>query len=232
MLVHIAQFIKGGGFVMYPLLLISLIAIAVIVERLIVFAQLGKRMPGLLAEVMRLCAAGHEKRALELCEAGSGPLAASLATVLRHRGLNVLEVERLVEETAQEYFIQLERLLPLLDTATTVSPLLGLLGTITGMIGTFNAIAAAHGQGNTDAILAGVGEALYATATGLMIAVICFITYNYFTARLQVIVSESEQGATKLMNMLTQAEPSDQCDCTGDTDHAIQTTSKIKTHAH
>ena len=100
--------------------------------------------------------------------------------------------------------------MPLLDTATTISPLLGLLGTITGMIGTFNAIAAAHGQGNTDAILAGVGEALYATATGLMIAVICFIAYNYFTARLHVIVSETEQGATKLMNMLTETDPNDQ----------------------
>ena len=179
---------------MYPLLLISLIAIVVIVERLIAFAQFGARMPNLLPEVIRQCKMGHYKQALERCEAGQGPLAASLATVLRHRALHVLEVERLVEEAAQEYFIRLERLLPMLDTATTISPLLGLLGTITGMIGTFNAIAAQHGQGNTDAILAGVGEALYATATGLTIAVICFVAYNYFTSRLHIIVSETEQG--------------------------------------
>lgn len=228
----IAHFIRGGGFVMYPLLLISLIAISVIIERSIIFAQAGKRMPSLLPEVLRLCATGHQKHALEICEAGSGPLAASLATVLRHGALHVLELERLVEEVAQEYFTRLERLLPLLDTATTVSPLLGLLGTITGMIGTFNAIAAQHGQGNTDAILAGVGEALYATATGLMIAVICFVAYNYFTSRLHVIVSEAEQGATKLMNMLTRTDPTDQYRHTGGTDHALQTAETAKANAH
>lgn len=229
----IQHFIQGGGFVMYPLLLISLAVVVIITERLIVFAQLGKRMPSLLPEVIRLCVAGQQKRALELCEAGQGPLAASLATVLRHRALHVLELERLVEEAAQEYFMRLERLLPWLDTATTISPLLGLLGTITGMIGTFNAIAAQHGQGNTDAILAGVGEALYATATGLMIAVICFVAYNYFTARLHMIVSETEQGATKLMNVLTETEPSDQQSAsTGGTDHAIQTAKTVKANAN
>jgi biopolymer transport protein ExbB len=220
----ILQFIKGGGVIMYPLLLISMIAVAVIIERLIAFAQAGKRTPGLLANVLRLCTAGQYKRALELCEAGNGPLAASLATVLHHRNLGVLEVERLVEETSQEYFMQLERLLPLLDTATTISPLLGLLGTLTGMIGTFNAIAAVHAQGNTDAILGGVGEALYATATGLTIAVICFIAYNYFTARLNMLVSETEQGATKLMNLLTGNEPKELSDCVeGGNGHALPT---------
>ncbi len=228
-----AHFIRGGGFVMYPLLLISFIAMVVIVERFIAFAQFGARMPRLLPEVIRLCRAGQYKHALDLCEAGRGPLAASLATVLRHRALHVLELERLVEEAAQEYFIRLERLLPMLDTATTISPLLGLLGTIVGMIGTFNAIAAQHGQGNTDAILAGVGAALYATATGLTIAVICFVAYNYFTSRLHIIVSETEQGSTKLMNVLTGTDPTDQsCEPTGGDNHALQTAKAVKTHAN
>ncbi len=202
----IQHFLKGGGFVMYPLLLISLAAVAVIVERLVAFAQFGKRSPSLLNEVIDLCRARRYDHAPELCEASRGPLAASLGAVLRHRDEETVDQERLVQEAGQEYFIRLERLLPLLDTATTISPLLGLLGTITGMIGTFNAIAAQKGQGNTDAILAGVGEALYATATGLTVAVICFVAYNYFTSRLHNIISETEQGATKLMNVLTETD--------------------------
>src|SRR5205814_2144651 len=91
-----------------------------------------------------------------------------------------------------------------LDTTTTISPLLGLLGTIIGMVGTFTAIAAQQNRGNSDAVLAGVGEALYATATGIAIAVICFVAYNYFAARLRTITAETEQAATKLLNVLTE----------------------------
>jgi biopolymer transport protein ExbB len=111
-----------------------------------------------------------------------------------------------VEETGQEYFIRLERFLPVLDTTTTVSPLLGLLGTIVGMIGAFNAIAVQTHHGNNDAVLAGVGEALYATATGLIIAVVCFAAYNYFASRLRNITAETEQASTKLINVLIERQ--------------------------
>ncbi len=188
---------------MYPLLLLSLIAVVVIIERLLAFRQLGGTAPGLLANVMQLCRAGRSDAAAQSCAGRTGPVAACLRVVLEHRNLPVREVERLVEETGQDYFIRLERFLPILDTTTTVSPLLGLLGTIVGMIGTFNAIASAQHHGANDQILSGVGEALYATATGLIVAVICFIAYNYFTSRLRYVTSETEQGVTKLLNVLT-----------------------------
>jgi biopolymer transport protein ExbB len=205
----IVHFIKAGGFVMYPLLLLSLTAVVVIVERLLAFGQFGGVAPGLLGEVLQLCRARRFNEALQACEARTGPLAASLAVVLRHRSQPTREVERRVEETGQDYFIRLERLLPILDTTTTISPLLGLLGTIVGMIGTFNAIAAQTHRGSNDAVLSGVGEALYATATGLIIAVICFIAYNYFSARLRTITATTEQGVTTLINELTELHHQD-----------------------
>src|SRR5436309_8686242 len=200
----IVHFIKAGGFVMYPLLLLSLTAVVVIVERLLAFRQLGGVAPGLLAETIQLCRARRFNDAIQACRSHTGPLAVSLAVVLEHRQQPTREVERRVEETGQDYFIRLERLLPILDTTTTVSPLLGLLGTIVGMIGTFNAIAAQTQRGSSDAVLSGVGEALYATATGLIIAVICFIAYNYFSARLRTITGTTEQGVTTLINELTE----------------------------
>src|SRR5207237_8292892 len=99
-----------------------------------------------------------------------------------------------------DYFLRLDKYLPILDTTTTVSPLRGLLGTLFGMIGTFQAIAATKSGGAHDQILAGVGEALYATATGLTIAVVCFIAYNYFSARARAITTLTEQSSTKLIN--------------------------------
>jgi biopolymer transport protein ExbB len=200
----IGHFVHAGGFVMYPLLLLSLAAGVVIVERIIAFRQFGDLSPGLLAEAIKLCRTGRYDEALRACRARTGPLAASLAVIVEHRNQPVREIERLVEETGQDYFIKLERLLPVLDTTTTVSPLLGLLGTIIGMVGTFQAIAAQQGKGNNDAVLNGVGEALYATATGITIAVLCFMAYNYFAARLRTVTAETEQAATKLLNALTE----------------------------
>lgn len=201
---NIVHFIHGGGFVMYPLLALSLAAIVVIVERLLAFRQVGAIDPKLTPRVLDLCRQGKIDHALAACRESTGPLAASLAVVLQHRNQPTREVERLVEETGQDYFIRLERLLPVLDTTTTIAPLLGLLGTIVGMIGAFNAIAAQQQHGNNDSVLAGVGEALYATATGLIIAVICFAAYNYFAARLRTITAETEQGVTRLINVLAE----------------------------
>jgi biopolymer transport protein ExbB len=201
---EVIHFIRAGGFVMYPLLLLSLIAVGVIAERFLAFRQMGHLSPGLLSEVERRSIDGDYDAAMLACQASRGPVAACLGTVIRHRHQPVSEVERLVEETGQEYFIALECFLPILDTATTISPLMGLLGTIVGMIGAFNAIALQQAHGNNDAVLHGVGEALYATATGITIAVLCFIAYNYFSARLRNVVSETERSATRLINVLTE----------------------------
>jgi biopolymer transport protein ExbB len=201
---NIVHFIHGGGFVMYPLLALALAAVAVIVERLLAFRQYGVIPPNLLRDVLSLVRAGQYDDAKQRCSQSSGPLAACLFVVLDHRHQPTREVERLVEETGQDYFIKLEMLLPVLDTTTTIAPLLGLLGTIVGMIGAFNAIALQTHRGNTDSVLSGVGEALYATATGLIIAVICFMAYNYFAARLRTITAQTEQAATKLINAIVE----------------------------
>ena len=200
---NLINFIHGGGIIMYPLLLLSLGAIAVIVERIIAFRALGHTPPGLLQNVIDMARQNRFDEALELCDQTRGPLSGALGAILRHRDRPIAVAERQVEDVGQEYFIRLERLLPFLDTTTTISPLLGLLGTIVGMIGTFNAIAVQQqSRGNSDAVLSGVGEALYATATGITIAVVCFVAYNYFAARLRTVTSETEQGATKLINAL------------------------------
>lgn len=191
---------------MYPLVLFSLASITIIVERILAYRQLGNLAPGLLPDVLKRVRAGDLSGALSASETRTGPVAACLAVVLRNREKPVAVIERQVEETGQEYFLRLERFLPFLDTTTTISPLLGLLGTIVGMIGTFNAIAGQEHRENSDAVLAGVGEALYATATGLVVAVVCFVAYNFFAARQRTIIGETEQAVTKLLNVLADSE--------------------------
>jgi len=196
----VLEFFKAGGFVMYPLLVLSLAAVVIIFERLFAFRQMGSTAPGLTDQVLALVRQGKFEDARTLADSRPGPVAASISTILENRILPEAELERLVEEAGQPFFQGLERFLPVLDTTTTISPLLGLLGTIVGMIGTFNAIASQQGRGNTDSVLSGVGEALYATATGLCIAVICFVAYNYYASRLRYVISETEQAATRVLN--------------------------------
>lgn len=187
---------------MIPLLIMSVGSVAIIIERWMAYRQDGDTSPGLAKRVVRLLEEGATDDALRACDSRSGPVAACLAGVLRNRDLGVAHCERKVQEIGEKYFQRLERYLPILDTTTTISPLLGLLGTLFGMIGTFQAIAGSRDQNANDKILAGVGEALYATATGLTIAVITFVAYNYFSSRQRAIVAETEQSATALINAM------------------------------
>lgn len=199
---NVLHFIEAGGIVMIPLLLMSLASIAIIVERWMVYKQDGDIAPGLTKRVARLIEEDAIDDALRACDSRSGPVAACLAAIIRSRDLGVAHVERKVQEVGEKYFQRLEKFLPILDTTTTISPLLGLLGTLFGMIGTFQAISGSRDQNANDKILAGVGEALYATASGLTLAVICFVAYNYFSARQRTVISATEQSATTLINAM------------------------------
>lgn len=197
------RFIQAGGFVMWPLLLLCVACVAIILERALVFSK-TRTSPDLVSRAVDLADKGDFAAAQRACDAESGPVAAALSTILRHRGEKTERIERRVEEMAQKSWLELEKYLPLLETTATIAPLLGLLGTLVGMIGTFNAIASARSRGNSDAILSGIGEALYATATGITLAVIAFVAYGFFTSRLRRLSGEVEHGATRLLNVITE----------------------------
>lgn len=191
---------------MWPLLILSLVAFYTIVDRVIAYKAIKGKTSGTLERVLDLVQQGDIAGAAQFLEKKTGVMADCLRVALEYRHLPVVQVERIIQEVGEEQFTQLEDKLPILETSATISPLLGLLGTLVGMIATFQAIASSHNAAENNAILAGVGEALYATATGLSIAVICFISYNYFSSRQRSIIGESELGVTKLLNALVEAK--------------------------
>lgn len=197
------------GWTVVPLLALSVFAFALIIERWLAFRSLGMSDSTTSTCVLRLCRDGKFDEALQLCEQNRGATTACLAMVLRNRNASKSRIESLVEETGQSYFLRLERNLHWLDTATTIAPLLGLLGTISGMIGAFRAIATRAGttsQASNDAVLGGVAEALYATALGIAVAVVCFIAYNAFSARIRSLTGETEHAVTQLQNVLGETD--------------------------
>jgi|GEM_PF-88956 len=194
--------IKGGP-VMWPLLVISLLAIAFAVERLIAFNQFGSTAPELTEEIIQLAQQGRWREAQRRTEEVPGPVAATLGAVIDARDMPLEDMEREASVVGEDYFIRLERFLPALDTFTTLSPLLGLLGTILGMVKVFQQFtAAANDDSAKNEILAGVGESLYATAFGIAIAIISFAVYNYFSARQRKITIETDKAMNELIGAI------------------------------
>lgn len=193
--------INKGGWVMVPLVMLSTIALAVMLERGLSIREATLDAQKLFADIEPLLKERRFKEAVARCEQDSGPVAAILATGISNRHLSFSDIERSMEELALRETPLLQHRLGVLDTIITMAPLMGLLGTITGMIRAFNVVAGA-GSGAPTAITGGVAEALIATATGLTIAIITLPVYNYLTERVGEIISEMEVSATRLLNIL------------------------------
>lgn len=181
---------------MLPLAICSLTAVTIIIERFFFFR--GIRGESRAEEVIRLVRQGLLAEALQITDMTQGskrmplPVMKVLATGIRHpREAGNMEATAITELAA------MKRGLPALDTIVTLSPLLGLLGTIIGMIKSFNVMSAA-GLGQPHAVTGGVAEALIATATGIAIAVVTLIPYNYFQARIERETDLIESFATRL----------------------------------
>jgi biopolymer transport protein ExbB len=189
---EIIAIIVKGGLVMIPLVLCSVVSLAVTIERLLYWRGISSKQPveRMLAAVER----GNLKEALSDGQESPLPAARVLAAGLAHRNPSY---SKAMEVAAQGEMPILKRRLVILDTIITLAPLLGLLGTITGMISSFG-IMSDTGLGQPHAVTGGVAEALIATATGLLIAILTLIPYNYFTSRAEKEMEDIEYFASRL----------------------------------
>jgi biopolymer transport protein ExbB len=186
------SFLIKGGLVMVPLLASSLISLAVILERALFWRRFRKYEGG--ETILALVTAGHLAQAIQMARASRHPVARVLLAGLEHQ---YPAPGMAMEATSQAELHRLKRYLPMLDTIITLAPLLGLLGTITGMINSFGIVSEA-GLGQPHAITGGVAEALIATATGLSIAILTLVPYNYFRVKTEALTDLIEERATRL----------------------------------
>ena len=195
------ELIARGGFMMYPLLLSAFVAFTVIIERTYFWGRrLGASVDG---EREALAAAGGAppKALIAKLEGLGNPLDDVLAAGLARLGSPALEIERAMQHRAEQWTPIIERRLDVLDTVITAAPLMGLLGTITGMMASFHSLSdsSAVEGGAAQAITAGVAEALIATATGLVIALVCLLAYNYFQFKARSTIYKIEGAAGRLL---------------------------------
>jgi biopolymer transport protein ExbB len=192
-----------GGFMMYPLVMCSMIGFGVVIAKAITLHISHKGTRKVLAEVEELTLAGDLNGAVQVATETPGPASAILLAGLRRlQGgrLNAGELEAAVATTGTIELSFLERGLVILATIANVAPLMGFLGTVAGMILAFAAIEAA---GNVDPALVagGIKVSLLTTAAGLTIAIPVNIAYNFFVTRIDRLIVDMEQGAQKIVGL-------------------------------
>ena len=193
---HVVSVIIKGGIVMIPLLACSFIALALTIERIMFWTKLKSK--DILPEILSLVENREFEQALKLGKASNQPIARVLAAGIAHRNPAPAKA---MEAAAQAEIPVLKSRLGVLDTIVTLAPLLGLLGTVVGMIGSFDVMADV-GIGQPHAVTGGVAEALIATATGLLIAILTLVSYNYFTTRVEREMDRMEHFSSTLELML------------------------------
>ncbi|PWU10750.1 MAG: hypothetical protein C5B47_01760 [Verrucomicrobia bacterium] len=194
------EFVERGGFMMYPLLAAALVALTVIIERLFTFRKKFQMPSQPLKEILAQIQNRNLTAADAKCREFANPIAAVLSAGIEHFSSPVSEMELAMKNRAEEWVPLLEKRIEVLDTVITAAPLMGLLGTITGMMASFRVLSE-KGVNEPNAITGGVAEALIATATGLVIALICLVAYNYLSARIKVFIYQLESVASRLVEI-------------------------------
>jgi len=195
------ELVKAGGWLMWPIIACSVIAMAIVVERLWIYRRRRVLPTNLVAQIWQL----HQKNQLTAAHIQtvrkSSPLGRILAAGLMNR-MHAREVmKEAIEEEGRQVVHELERYLNTLGTIANISPLLGLLGTVIGMIKVFAAITS-HGVGNPSVLAGGISEALITTATGLSVAIPSLIFYRYFRGKVDELVIKMEEESLKIVDVM------------------------------
>jgi biopolymer transport protein ExbB len=195
------EIVLAGGPFMWPIILCSIIAVAIVLERLWTLQQRRVIPPELTRRIWQIVESGQVNDKVVAAVEANSPLGKILATGLtnRHRPRAFL-MERL-EDTGRHVAHELDRYLNTLGTIAGVAPLLGLLGTVTGIIKAFNAIYSG-GLGDPRSLSGGISEALLTTAAGLCVAIPAYVAHRYLRGRVDSIVVQIEKDVLQFADAL------------------------------
>jgi len=200
------EYMEKGGPVMWPILILSIIGFAVMIERAWVLRKARINVNEFLAKIRKALMVNRSLRdAVKICEQYQGPVASVMKAGLLKHGQPKEDVEKTIENAAMYETTRLERGLAVLATAANIEPMLGFLGTVTGMINSFDALAKS-GLSNPGLVAAGISEALITTAAGLIIAIPMQLAYNYYTSRINKFVRDVETSANMLLETYGEME--------------------------
>lgn len=201
------QIFLAGGPVMFPILLCSIFALAVTVEKLFYLRRISSNNQELLSKVLEHMKRHDTKEALQVCDNTGSPAANILkAGILKYDRPKQQIVEAIQDASLYE-IPPLEKNLNILSTLAHICVLLGLLGTVTGMIRAFQVIQAKAASSHpvlAGDLAGGIWEALLTTLAGLLVAIPTFVAYNYLVHRINHFILDMERASTELVNFLVE----------------------------
>lgn len=195
------ELVQAGGWLMLPIILSSIVAVAIVAERFWTLRRKRITPQGLVTAVIKLQRQNKMSRSQidEIRE--SSALGKVLASGLVNMDHSREIMKQALEETGRQVILELERFLNALGTIASITPLLGLLGTVIGMIKVFSVITT-QGVGDPGILAGGISEALVTTAAGLSVAIPSLMFYRYFRAHVDELALEMEDEALKMVEVM------------------------------
>ncbi|MCH8964143.1 MAG: MotA/TolQ/ExbB proton channel family protein [Planctomycetes bacterium] len=190
------DFILKGGPMMIPLAICSLVALAVIVERIMSLRRSRVIPPGFMDGLKAEMKNGTEDhaRAVDFCRRNGSPIANILAAGIRKLAKPIEVVEKHIQDAGEREMVRLRKYLRLLSVVAAIAPLMGLLGTIFGMIRAFQTVAISpEAMGKTALMAKGIYEAMITTAAGLILAIPVLVCYHWISAKIDGLVFDMDQ---------------------------------------
>ncbi len=197
---------QKGGPLMWLLFPISVLAVAVFIERFVYLHRSTISTPDILRGLGNLIRGHRFAEAARECQATPGPVARVLRVAIAHHDASRPELKEFIEEAAQLEVKRLEGYLPILSTIAHVTPLIGLLGTVTGLLQAFSAVNAQGGYVNAADLSSGLYNALLTSAGGLVVAIPAYLAHSYLCSRVNLLIDDMERGGTEIAHLIQEAK--------------------------
>ena len=193
--------ILKGGVAMYPIILCSIVVLAVVMERLWVLRRNRVIPEEFIQNLENLISQKKISEAVFLCQGNHSSIARVIFAGLKNAGKGLWLVKESIEERGIREAVVLEKRVAILSTIATLGPLLGLFGTVSGVIKSFNAISI-HGSNDPMFLAGGIAEALVATASGLAVAIPALICHRFLKDKANALIFEMEEYSIKIVELL------------------------------
>jgi biopolymer transport protein ExbB len=196
----------SGGIAMIPIFILSIVAVYIFVERLLIIQKASKTPAGLMERVKSLVLNGDIISARLLCSQTDTPIARMLEKGISRIGSPLKNIEASIENVGKIEIYNLEKNLSLLATVAGAAPMVGFLGTVTGMIQAFIAIAQEEGTVSPKLLSSGIYQAMITTAAGLIVGIIAYLAYNYLVTQVQKVIFSMEYSSVEFIDLLQEPD--------------------------
>jgi biopolymer transport protein ExbB len=207
---NLLELFLRGGLVMWPILLCSFVAIAIIIEKFIVLQRANVDHRQLLMKVRSALSRNDISGALTVCQSVDAPIGGILKRGVMNFQNGNSAVKEGIESAAKEEIFKLEKRIGLLANISAISPMLGFLGTVIGMVIAFQTIEQVGGNADATTLAAGIWHGLLCSAFGLIVGIPSLFFYNVFVANITRLVHNLEMATEEFFMLLTRSEESNE----------------------